>query len=217
MPLIIGVVLIICIFVVFHDKDKDLNRKNANYEKARRKTNAEKERLILDGFMKQGMTLTEAYAATQKEMIRLGYDPCIPISAYGTNFSGTKEIFGGEETSYIDDASKRFDSDEVKTRKRLLEKSGRQLTDENVYDSFPKNNAEYEQNLKRQTLQFQSIPVGEWITYPGYGMLEILGYEYSPFNHNKGYYKAKVVKTGEVVTTIKIGDSKIRRVNNRFD
>ena len=73
MPLIIGVVLIIWIFVVVHDKNKDQNRKNANYEKARRKTNAEKERIVLDGYMKQGMTLAEAYEATKAEMIRLGY------------------------------------------------------------------------------------------------------------------------------------------------
>lgn len=217
MPLIIGVVLIIWIFVVVHDKNKDQNRKNANYEKARRKTNAEKERIVLDGYMKQGMTLAEAYEATKAEMIRLGYEPCIPLNAYGTDLYGRKEIHTGEETSYLEAESNRFDSDEVKTRKRLLEKSGKQSTDENVYSGFPNNNVEFEQNLKRQTLQFQSIPVGEWITYPGYGTLEILGYEYSTLNTSKGYYKAKVIKTGEIVTTIEIGDKSIRRVNSKFN
>ena len=217
MPLVFAVVVIIWFFVVCHDKTKEQNRENANYEKSRRKTNAEKERLVLDGYMKQGLTLREAYEAAKKEMIRLGYDPCIPISAYGTDLYGWKEIYDGEETSYLQAESDRFDSDEVKTRKRLLQQNGNRTTDTTVYDNFPTNNYEYVRDLKRQTLQFQSIPVGEWITYPGYGTLEILGYEYSPFNPSKGYYKAKVIKTGEIVTTIKIGDKSIRRVNSRFD
>lgn len=215
MPLVFAVVVIVWLFVVCHDKNKEQTRENADYENSRRKTNAEKERLVLDGYMKQGLTLREAYEATQKEMIRLGYDPCIPISAYGTDLYGKKEIYDGEETSYLQAESNRFDSYEVKTRKRLLQQNGRQATDADVYNKFPTNNYEYVQGLKRQTLQFQSIPVGEWITYPGYGTLEILGYEYSPFNPSKGYYKAKVIKTGEIVTTIKIGDKSIRQINSR--
>ena len=213
MPLVFAVVVIIWLFVVFHDKNKDQNRKNANYEKARRKTNAEKERIVLDGYMKQGMTLAEAYEATKAEMIRLGYEPCIPLNAYGTGLYGRKEIHDGEETSYLEAESNRFDSDEVKTRKRLLQQNGHQAADAGVYNNFPTNNYEYVRDLKSQTLQFQSIPVGKWITYPGYGTLEILGYNYSPYNPSKGYYKAKVIKTGEIVTTIKIGDKSIRQIN----
>lgn len=214
MPLVFAVVVIIWLFVVCHDKNKEQTRENANYEESRRKTNAEKERLVLDSYMKQGLTLREAHEATQKEMIRLGYDPCIPINAYGKDFFGRDVVYGGE-TSYIPQGAGKFDSYEVKTRKELLRQNGRQATDADVYNNFPTNNYEYVQDLKRQTLQFQSIPVGEWITYPGYGTLEILGYEYSPFNPSKGYYKAKVIKTGEIVTTIKIGDKSIRQINSR--
>lgn len=216
MPLVIAVVAIIVIFVVIKDGNADRDRKNANYELFRRKTNAEKERETLDGFMKQGKTFDEAYSATQAEMCRLGYVPCIPKDAYGTDWAGTKEIWGGEETSYIGDPSGRFDSDAVKTRKRLLLEEGLPLTEENIYANFPSNNVEYEKELKRQTVRFAAIKKGEWFTYPGYGTVEVIGHEYSPLTPGHGYYKVKVLQTGEIVTDIKIGDSKIRRINSKW-
>lgn len=212
MPLVFAVLVIVWLFVVFKDKDTEASRKNAEYELSRRKTNAEKERLILDRCMKQGMTFSEAYAAAQAEMIKLGYDPCIPAKAYGTDYYGVKKIYSGEETSYISAVSERFDSDAVKTRKEMLNDSGLQATDDMVYSNFPTTHYEYECDIDRRILQLKSIEVGKWFTYPGYGTLEVVGYEYSPFNPGKGYYKAKVIKTGEIVTTIKIGDKGIREI-----
>lgn len=217
MPLIIAVVAIIVFFVVMKDNGAERDRTNANYELARRKTNAEKERSILDGYMKQGKTFDEAYSATQSEMLRLGYVPCIPKNAYGTNCAGTKVIFNGEETSYIGGASNRFDSSNVKSRKEQLLREGRPLTEENIYANYPKNKAEYVRDLKNQTVRLEAIPVGEWFTYPGYGTVEVIGHDYSPLVPGTGRYRVKVLQTGEIVTHIQIGDRKIRRVNSRFN
>lgn len=215
MPLIIAVVAVIAIFVIVRDNAKDRARDAANYEKSSRKTNAEKERQILDSFLKRGESFDDAFVKTQEAMSDLGYDPCIPKNAYGTDFSGMKIVGQSDETSYIGNVSERFDSDFVKMRKRQLARNKSDLTEANIYRNFPKNIHEYNQCLRADTLQMQAVQVGETFTYPGYGTVEVIGHRY--LNASTGFYDVKVLRTGEIVTTIKIGDDKIRQLNTMRD
>lgn len=213
MPLIIAVVAIIVFFVCMRDNNKEYNRTSANYEKSRRKTNAVREQEVLDGFLRQGMTFAEAYSATQKHMYELGFEPCIPKSAY----YGVKESDASSqrtETSCIFDRPVEwYDSDAVKRRREQIKSEGRTPTEEEVYACFPKNNAEYLAELKIRTVKAQAIPVGECFIFPGYGTVEVLSHDLSSASFGKGYYKAKVLRTGEIVR-IKIGDNRIRRMGN---
>lgn len=216
MPLIIAVVAIIVIFVVLHDNNKDNKRESANREKMMRKTNSSLERETLDRFLREGMTFDEAYDATINEMVKLGFDICIPKDAYGKKFGlnlPNQPING--ETSWVSEPWK-FDSDVVKDRRERIHGSNYYgPNDSQIYNNFPKTAFEYKMDLKRSTLHCQTIEKGEFIIYPGYGTCEILDYNYSP-SGTSGTYKVRVVKTGEIVNTIKIGDSRIRHMNDNF-
>ncbi|MFA6731005.1 MAG: hypothetical protein WCR95_08440 [Eubacteriales bacterium] len=122
MPLIIAVVAIVVFFVVIHDKQKDYNRESANREKMMRKTNSYLERETLDKFLREGMTFDEAYNATVSEMVKLGFDPCIPREAYGKKYCGVNEPINGE-TSWVDNPGK-YDSDTVKRRRNEEQGNG---------------------------------------------------------------------------------------------
>lgn len=216
MPLIIAVVAIVWFFVVIHDKQKDYNRDSANREKMMRKTNSYLERETLDKFLREGMTFDEAYNATVSEMVKLGFDPCIPREAYGKKYCGVNEPINGE-TSWVD-APGRFDSDTVKRRRDEecgTGYHGRTTNPSGVYSNFPTNEFEYKQDLKRSTLKLQAIEKGKFFIYPGYGTCEVIGYNFNTFG-TKGTYTVRVVKTGEIVHTIRIGDSKIRHMNDNF-
>lgn len=210
MPLIIAFIAIVVLFVSLHDSKKEYNRKSADYAVSMRKTNARLEQETLDRFFRQGMSFNDAYEATLKEIVSLGYDPCIPRDAYGKKSKTCafdKAPSSESETSWVESPEK-YDSHLVKMRKKDFNGN-----DELVYKNFPKTHCEYEIDLKRSSLRAKTIEKGQWITYPGYGTCEVLGYNYSPLG-TKGTYKVRVISTGEIVNTIKIGDSKIRHMDN---
>lgn len=213
MPLIIAVVAIIVLIVWMRDSKKERFRMSANYEKARRKTNAPLERDVLDGFLKDGMTFNEAYSATKKRMYELGYEPCIPKKAY---FGYTRNVNSPQrlETSLMADHSTEwYDSAVVKSRREQIRQEGRTPTDEEVYAVFPRNNAEYAVELKRSNVKTRAIPVGESFIFPGLGAVEVVSHDFSHAVFGKGYYNVRVLKTGEMAR-IKVGDERIRRIEN---
>ncbi|MBQ7171916.1 MAG: hypothetical protein IJR89_06545 [Clostridia bacterium] len=218
MPLIIAVVAIVVFFVVIHDKQKDYNRDSANREKMMRKTNSYLERETLDGFLREGMAFDEAYSATMSEMVKQGYDPCIPKEAYGKQDAvGCDSVPLRGETSWVDNPGK-YDSDTVKRRRDEHYGDARFVNRTNtsdIYNNFPTNEFEYSQDLKRSTLKLQAIEKGKFFIYPGYGTCEVIGHNYNTFG-TKGTYTVRVVKTGEIVHTIRIGDNKIRHMNDNF-
>lgn len=216
MPLIIGVVAVIVLFVVLHDKQKDYSRDSANREKMTRKTNSFLERETLDKFLREGMTFDEAYSATVSEMVKQGYDPCIPKEAYGKTDSvgrGVAPLSG--ETSWVENPGQ-YDSDTVKRRREQVHGySYCGKNDSEVYRDFPTDEYTYNLDLKRSGLKYQEIEKGKFFIYPGYGTCEVIGHNYNA-SGTKGTYIVRVVKTGEIVNTIRIGDSRIRHMNNNF-
>lgn len=213
MPLIFAVVAIIVLCVWMHDNKKERFGESANYEKARRKTNASLERDVLDGFLKDGMTFNEAYSATQKRMYELGFEPCIPKNAY-LGYTGDVNSPQKWETSCMDGHSAEwYDSAAVKSRREQIRREGRIPTDEEVYAAFPRNNTEYTTELKQGNVKIKAIPVGESFIFPGLGTVEVVSHDFSQAVFGKGYYNVRVLKTGEI-TRIKVGDERIRRIEN---
>jgi hypothetical protein len=158
------------------------------------------------------MAFDEAYEATLKEIVSLGYEPCIPRDAYGKRSKTSvfdKAPSYGSETSWVENPE-RYDSSLVKTRKRNFNGD-----DKRVYKNFPKTHYEYELDLKRSSLRAKTIEKGQFITHPEYGTCEVLGYNYGILG-TSGTYKVRVLKTGETVNTIKIGDSRIRHVDDKL-
>lgn len=210
MPLILIVLCFVALLVIFKDSNKEFNRKSANHTKSTRKTNAEKERKILDDFMKSGKSFSEAYDATLEEMVRLGYEPCIPKSTY------SKGLFNGEECSYVYSGNLLWEcnSKAVQTRIEQLEHDHLPLTEENIYANFPKNEGEYVAELRRLNVKQQAIPIGELFIYPNYGTVRVLAHDFSLSSLGIGYYQVKVLKTGET-QYIRIGDPNIRQLGSR--
>ena len=217
MPLVFAVVVIITIIVVLNDAQKNYNRESANYTKMYRKTNSFLERETLDKFMRQGMTFDEAYLSTMNEMVRLGYEPCIPADAYGQE--KYRDPFTDGETSCVYGAGE-YDSFIVKTRRELLynaKKQNRQKlwNDDRIYEDFPVNRFESRQEAERWALKYKTLKKGQYIIYPGYGTCEILDHKYYA-SGTKGYYKVRIVLTNQIAI-VPIGDEKIRLMDNRID
>ena len=210
MPLILIALCFVALFAIFGDNKKEFNRQSANYTKSIRKTNAEKERKILDDFMKSGKNFSEAYDATLEEMVRLGYEPCIPKSTY------SKWLVNGEECSYVYSGNLLWEcnSDAVQTRIEQLKHDHLPLTEENIYADFPEDEGEYVAELRRLNVKQQAIPIGELFIYPNYGTVRVLAHDFSLSSLGIGYYQVKVLKTGET-QYIRIGDPNIRQLGSR--
>ena len=155
MPLIFAVVVIITIIVVLNDAQKNYNRESANYTKMYRKTNSFLERETLDKFMRQGMTFDEAYLSTMNEMVRLGYEPCIPADAYGQ--IQYRDPFTDGETSWVDGEGQ-YDSYIIKTRRELLGENQQIGNDSRIYEDFPRNRFESRQEAERSRKRFPHVP-----------------------------------------------------------
>ena len=213
MPLIIAVVVIIVLIVWMRDSKKERFRVSANYEKACRKTNAPLERDVLDSFLKDGMTFNEAYSATQKRMCELGYEPCIPKRAYLGHTNNANSPQGLETSLMADHSTEWYDSAAVKSRRDQIRREGRTPTEEEVYASFPRNNIEYAVELKQNNVKTKAIPVGGSFIFPGLGTVEVVSHDFSHAAFGEGYYNVRVLKTGET-TRVKVGDERIRRIEN---
>ena len=144
-------------------------------------------------------------------MVAAGYEPCIPRSAYSKN---TRDV----QSSYCLDPRK-YDSFWVQQRRDAIvhrwtkahpgEPIPYESFDVEIYQNFPQSEAQYLHDLKVQSVKSQTIPIGEYVIYPGLGTCEVLAHNYD--GAWGGTYTLKVLSSGKVVSYVKIGDSKIRR------
>lgn len=216
MPLVIAVLIIIVLCLNAKDSKKWNNRQSSIYEKNCRKTNARLEQKIMDTYMKHGYSADEAFRKSYDDMLAAGYDPCIPRNAYGSNSSNCwKPGVGGYE---------RFESHWVQQRRKAaiqewLSKNPRELPcnvpideiDAIVYNDFPATERAYLHDIERLRRRGQAEPIGTFIIYPGLGTCEILAHNWIGDGAAGGTYTLKVLKTGQIVTHVTIGDSKIRK------
>lgn len=220
MPLVIAVLVILVLIFNAKDSNKNNARQSAIREKDRRKTNARLEQRTLDMYMKHGYSFDEAFRKSYEDMIAAGYDPCIPRDAYSKNGDGIQSSFCG----YSFFEPQKFDSFWVQQRREEAERQwqrshpGTHLVDADpnvieamVYERFPTTEAQYLHDIKRSTELAKAEPVGTFIIYPGLGTCEILAHNWIGDGAAGGTYTLKVLKTGQVVTCVRIGDNKIRK------
>lgn len=220
MPLVIAVLIILVLIFNAKDSNKNNARQSAVREKDRRKTNARLEQRTLDMYMKHGHSFDEAFRKSYEDMIAAGYEPCIPRDAYTKNKDGTQSSFCG----YSFFEPQKFDSFWVRQRREDAERRWQQShpgvhlcdADPNVieamtYRNFPTTEAQYLHDIKRSAELAKAEPVGTFIIYPGLGTCEILAHNWIGDGAAGGTYTLKVLKTGQVVSYVKIGDSKIRK------
>lgn len=208
MPLIIGVLIIIVICVVFNDKEKEHNLREANFAEDKRKTNAVLEHDFISKYIQNGLSIEDAVAKGKNDLIERGFEPCMPSDLYERYC----DMFTG--TSGLDlIRPEKYDSRVVKNRKEILRQRDIPLTDENIYNHLPETYDEYELELKKATLGYESVGKGKMFTHPRYGTCEVIGYRYN-LNGTKGCYIAKQVMTGEIIENIRIGDPQIRMLRS---
>ena len=220
MPLVIAVLVILVLIFNAKDSNKNDARQSAIRERDRRKTNAALEQRTLDMYMKHGYSFDEAFRKSYEDMIASGYDPCIPRDAYSKNCDGTQSSFCG----YNFFEPEKFDSFWVRKRREDAEKqwqqshpgvhiskAPREEIEQLTYVNYPTTEAAYLHDIKRSTMRHQAEPIGTFIIYPMLGTCEILAHNWIGDGAAGGTYTLKVLKTGQTVTWVKIGDSKIRK------
>lgn len=194
---------------------------NARVDFDRRKTNSLLERRTMDGFLKEGIPLEEAFRLTQEAMTQQGFEPCVPIDAYKTQ-SGGCESHGWDlyfEYRHQDTNSKcvhdRIDA--------VLKKANENGELENisaadyilahqdlVYMNFPETRWQYEVQRFIQTERRKVAKKGEYIGHLWHGTCEVLEVKFAGDSAG-GHYAVRKLKTGEVIE-IDIYDKRIVRL-----
>lgn len=225
MPLVIAVLVILVVFFNAKDSSKNNARQASIREKDRRKTNAVLEQRTLDMYMKHGYSFNDAFTQTYQDMIDAGYDPCIPRDAYSKNVNGTESSFCGRSYGTYGGAfePQKYDSFWVRQRREKAKREWQQShpgvhiskappeeIERMVYEHFPTTESAYLHDIKRSTMRLKAEPVGTFIIYPGLGTCEIIAHNWIGDGTAGGTYTLKVLKTGQVVTYVRIGDDKIK-------
>lgn len=220
MPLIIVVLIILVVIINANESKKKNATLSAIREKDRRKTNAKLEHHILDTYMKHGYSFDEAFKRAYQDMIDAGYDPCIPRSAY-KNREGIESsscgIYGGNDVERYDSFWVQQRRDDAKRKWQQshpgvhISKASPEEIDKLTYSNYPTTEYAYLHDMKRSASMASAEPVGTFIIYPGLGTCEVLAHNWIGDGAAGGTYTLKVLKTGQVVSYVKIGDSKIRK------
>lgn len=214
MPLVIIAIIVIALLV--HSKES--NQRNAQLSGAeehnRRKTNARLEHSTLDTYMKHGYSFKDAFDQTYKDMIAAGYEPCIPREAYSDNKNG-------KESSRCRVDVEKYDSFWVQRRREYAweewdqrhpgVKASPEEIDRITYDHYPTTKSEYSRDIRRSSMRLKAEPVGSFVTYPGLGTCEVIAHNWIGDGTYGGTYTLRVLKTGAIVTHIRIGDRGIVR------
>lgn len=228
MPLIIAVLAIMVIFLNGKDSNKKNARDAANRAKDSRKTNASLEQRILDTYLKYGYSFDDAFRQTYQDMFAAGYEPCIPYDAYVKTKNGWSSLAsdGSGEWWHNDYGHRPFcpgiyDSEWVRHRRRAIIRSWEKnhpkedISSEELerltYENFPKSEWGHQRDINISANMFKAEPIGTFIIYPGLGTCEVLGYKWIKDGAAGGTYRLKVLKTGEEVTYVRVGDEKIRK------
>ena len=201
MPLIIAVLIVIVLIVSVKESKREDNRKSRYNTTALLKTNASLEREIMDSFIKRGIGFNEAFDMAVSKIVELGYEPCIPKTAYKGD---------GSETYY---SSIVIDVDQYNSaavRHRLYQynnfkkKMGHFFTDavtydEYVYDNFYTCSLAYDRD-KNGTLASELWALDDYVVNSRLGTCKVVGYVVGKLGIPI-YYQIKVLKTGEIITS----------------
>lgn len=213
MPLVFAVLIIVVVFLNAKDSNKNRTRQSAIYAKEGRKTNAVLEQKIMDTYMKHGFSADEAFRKSYEDIMAAGYEPCIPREAYGENSSycaGRNGFAPEEYDSWLVRDRREDIIDEWKCEHPKELMLDNNAIEARVYQNFPRNEVEYIADIKRRGKRKRAEPIGTFIIHPRLGTCEILAHNWIG-NSGEGTYTLKVLKTGKVVTYVRIGDTTITK------
>lgn len=213
MPLIIAVLIIIVIFMTAKDSTINNERKRRQYTAAIRKTNAKLELKLVQQFYNHGEnTKDRAIDLARVELVKRGFEPCIPLDTFRIE-RGCIYVY---HRSYD---YQRFDSHAVRGLNEQFKRESREarrefssqeeferLQEEYVYSKLPKTIAEYEGHLFLSMERLKAVPVGNFLSYPGWGTCEVIALDYDRLQHT-----VRVVNTGEI-KKIAFADKRIIRL-----
>lgn len=215
MPLVFVVLIIIVLMLNAKDYNNNRERQSSIYAKDGRKTNAALEQKIMDTYMKHGLSADDAHQKSYEDIIKAGYEPCIPRDAYGANSSRCILKYGFNPQDFdswlVQDRRKDFTEEWKIAHPGENPAEHREEIEERVYLNFPKSEFEYVRDIKTRAKRNQAEPVGTHIIYPGLGTCEILAHNWIGDGYFGGTYTLKVLKTGQIVSFVKIGDKRISR------
>lgn len=233
MPLVIAVLAFMVLIFNCKDSIKRNTRLEGNQAKDRLKTNAKLEQRTLDMYLKYGYSFADAFQRTYQDMYKAGYEPCIPYEAYlklkdGSGWSsfcdsGNNTYLGRWNERLVDKGFSpgQYDSEWVRDRRRAIyesyqinhpeEEISSSELERLTYENFPKTEWEHQRDIKISANISKAEPIGTYIIYPNLGTCEVLGYYWVDHGAAGGAYKLKVLKTGEIVNRVLVGDEKIRK------
>ncbi len=236
MPFLVLIAIIIC-GVIYARKAGIISlQQNVDFCFKCRKTNARLERNIMTSYIWDGMTFEEALAATQNDIYRLGFVPCIPPDAY--NNDGIRESGIGYErhvehdgadkqhayfaTSHVSKIDK-YDSEAVQNRIQIYINRWKAIHSkeadvnmpepkaEEIYSDFPTTERRLAQESMRLSQWKCAAPVGSYFMHGFYGTCEVVGYDEPPIGESL-CYRVRVLSSGQVVGGIHFDDSTITKI-----
>lgn len=218
MPLVIVVLVIIVVLMNAVSSNKAFNKAQKYKAEYYRNTNAELEQIMLDNYLKQGYTMREAYDMASKDIIALGYERCVPISAYGHRIPKDSES-KGYYSSIVKGGATKYDSEYMQERRSTVidewkihhpdETISEEELRERTYRNLPKTQIGMEADMKRQISIVGTIPLGGCFVHPKYGTCEIIGHK--DVGKPCAAYRAKVLRTDEIVL-ISVNDKSITEI-----
>ena len=214
MPLVIAVLIIIVVCINTKDSNKRAKYKSGQFSKDVRRTNARLEHKLMYHYMSHGYEWSDAYELTKQDMIDRGFEPAIPKSEYVKNSTLLGKRDEDDPLGMIISwkSHEDFDSAYVKDRMRQIEEHEELGLDvPELYDDMPADEHEYSRYLKIRSSEYRSIDIGKWVSVPGHGTCEVVGYTTNWRGERSGY-KLKSVKTGEIIEDYRIGDSRIQQI-----
>ena len=215
MPLIIAILAIIVLCSWANSSSKEGARAQTYHDACARKTDAETERALVDKYMKTGMLFDDAFEMARSDMIKNGFDPCIPKTAYRSR--GSIDINTSWSTSECY-RCRDYDSEAVKhirnDYKSECEQKGVPYSESDarryIYESgrLPKNAAQYEAYLDRnlRSKRHKAVAVGKYIVYSGFGTCEVVDLDFE-----KSMHTVKVLRTGEILH-VPFGSNRITKL-----
>ncbi len=193
----------------------------------------------MTSYIWDGLRFEEALSATQKDISRLGFVPCIPPDAYGyQKWSYDRKLGHSYDrdtppektvcnqiyyaTSFVENVGQ-YDSEAVQNRLQIYIKRWEALHPkendvnmpephwEKMYIDFPTTERRLAQESMRLSQWSYAASVGSYFMHGLYGMCEVVGYDEPPLGKSL-CYRVKVLSSGDVVGGIHFDDSTIKKI-----
>lgn len=212
--MIIALIIVLGAIVLLDSAKKsrqETARRLGNAEFNMRKTNARREAKYIQEGLDEGLDLEDSIDASKARLIKEGFIPCIPKDRIKLKDGDSSKIDRGENVAegkrsrkmlglgedpdpFSEFAS--YDSDCVKTIEHILLEEGKDTTEKNVYEMFPKSSYAYEHLLGVSAAWHRLGDIGTTFTLPFDGTCEVVGRKVC---YEQPVYEAKRLSDGKII------------------